>query len=105
MLGFTDQADIYIYIYCVGTKNDLGREGGPFFAISFWCGVFVHTAGLPSGLLLLLLLLLMCSSSRNMETTQRLGIGNVTDHRLWRMANMMLKGFYLICGLTWVKPC
>ena len=69
--------------YCVQHK-ERSREGvwALFLVILFWCGVFGHIAGLSSGVLLL-----MCYSSRNMETTQRLGIGNVTDHRLLRMAN------------------
>ena len=55
------------------------------FVIPSWCGVFDYTLAYPR--VLLLLLLLMCYSSGNLETAQRLGIGNVTDHPLWRMAN------------------
>ena len=35
----------------------------------------------------------------------RLRIGNVTDHRLWRMANRVLIRFSLFCRLTWVQRC
>ena len=34
---------------------------------------------------------------------QRLGIGNVTDRRLWRMANIVLICFSFFHRLTWVQ--
>ena len=36
----------------------------------------------------------LCIMLCNMETTWRLGIGNVTDHRLWRMVNIVLVLIY-----------
>ena len=39
----------------------------------------------------------------NMETTWRLGSGNVTDHRLWRISNIVLLCFSLFYRLTWVS--
>ena len=81
MSGFTGQTDI-----ARSTTKGLGRGGvGSFFGHAFMVWRLRPYTGLSSGLLLLLLLL-MCYSSGNMETTQRLGIGNVTDHRLC-MAN------------------
>ena len=79
MSGFTGQADI-----ACSTKKGLGRGRGFFFCHTFLAWRLRPHTGLSSGLLPLL----MCYSSGNMETTQRLGIGNATDHRLYkRMAN------------------
>ena len=36
---------------------------------------------------------------------ERLGIGNVTNHRLWRMASIVLTCLSLFYRLTWVHRC
>ena len=67
---------------------------GPFFSTSpkviFFKGLFMYQG-----------ICYVC----NMETTQRLGIGNVTDHRLWRMVNIVLICFSLFYRLTWGQRC
>ena len=81
MPGFTGPADST----CSTKKGFLKGEGVFFFSfLSYLSGVWRlrPCTGISPGLLLLLLI---CYSSGNMETTQRLGIDSVTDHRLWRM--------------------
>ena len=40
-----------------------------------------------------------------METTQEIGMGNVTDRRRWRISNVVFILFSLFHWLTWVQRC
>ena len=81
-------------------RKERSREGGCFFfGQTFLMWRLRPYAGLSSGLVLLL----MCSSSGNMKTTQRLGIGDVADYGLWRMANgKYIFNIFLLHRLTWL---
>ena len=67
--------------FAVGQKKKMG----PFFL--YFAGVFFFCKA--------------CLWKRHM----RLGIGNVTDHRLWRMVNTVFICFSLFYRLTWVQRC